>query len=165
MYVTMFTSGVTLPIQPFIARFMKDIGIAPAQLSPNSYRMLVSLWHLWEWIGANHPPTPQEIHKFYTFNGTDAGGIFHLQSSFLDRWIPKEFDERPYPASSKEPKGFIWGFSTSNKYWKNSWLFVRGNWGKTIVADPHQDLTRNSVSRHFCNLEIWNKTPIMLTKR
>ncbi|KAK3189397.1 hypothetical protein Dsin_028958 [Dipteronia sinensis] len=37
IYGAMLTSGVTLPLQPFIARFLADAGIAPAQLSPNSY--------------------------------------------------------------------------------------------------------------------------------
>ncbi|KAK4856461.1 hypothetical protein QYF36_017772 [Acer negundo] len=34
----MFSCGVTLPLQPFIARFLADAELAPAQLAPNSYR-------------------------------------------------------------------------------------------------------------------------------
>ncbi|KAK3230428.1 hypothetical protein Dsin_002309 [Dipteronia sinensis] len=66
IYETMLTSEVTLPFQPFIARFLAEAGIAHTQLSPNSYRVLMSLWHLWNQIGAKHPPTPQEIGNFYT---------------------------------------------------------------------------------------------------
>ncbi|KAK3221764.1 hypothetical protein Dsin_008789 [Dipteronia sinensis] len=58
IYGAMLTSGVTLPLQPFIARFLADAGIAPAQLSPNSYLVLMSLWHMWTQIGAKYPPTP-----------------------------------------------------------------------------------------------------------
>ncbi|KAK3212411.1 hypothetical protein Dsin_017117 [Dipteronia sinensis] len=73
IYRTMLTSGVTLPLQPFIARFLADTGIAPAQLSPNSYRVLISLWHLWKKISAKYPPTPQEIRNFYTVGRSDNG--------------------------------------------------------------------------------------------
>ncbi|KAK3211517.1 hypothetical protein Dsin_016223 [Dipteronia sinensis] len=55
IYGTTLTVGVKLPLQPFIARFLAEARIAPAQLSPNSYRVLMSLWHLWKQIGAKYP--------------------------------------------------------------------------------------------------------------
>ncbi|KAK3228698.1 hypothetical protein Dsin_000579 [Dipteronia sinensis] len=95
IYGAMLTSGVTLPLQPFIARFLAESGISLAQLTPNSY------------------------------------------------W---------------DHKGFTWGFPTSNKYWRNNGFFVQGEWGKSVVADPHQELARNAAPRHFYFPELWNKT-------
>ena len=43
IYGSMLGCGVTLPLQPFIARFLADAMLAPAQLSPNSYRILMAL--------------------------------------------------------------------------------------------------------------------------
>ncbi|KAK3221948.1 hypothetical protein Dsin_008973 [Dipteronia sinensis] len=71
VYGAMLTSGVTLPHQAFIARFLTEAGIAPAQLSPNSYRVLMSLWHLWKQIGAKYPPTLKEVRNFYTLGRSD----------------------------------------------------------------------------------------------
>ena len=39
IYGTLLTSGMTLPFQPFIARFLAAAGIAPTQLAPKSYRI------------------------------------------------------------------------------------------------------------------------------
>ncbi|KAK3222054.1 hypothetical protein Dsin_009079 [Dipteronia sinensis] len=73
IYGTMLTLGVTLPLQPFIARFLAEVGIAPAQLTSNSYRIWISICYLWKQIGAKHPPTPQEIRNFYTLGRSDNG--------------------------------------------------------------------------------------------
>ncbi|KAK3217940.1 hypothetical protein Dsin_011910 [Dipteronia sinensis] len=79
IYDTMLTSGVTLPLQPFIARFLAEVGIAPAQLSPNSYRVLISLWHMWKQIGAKHPPPPDPPRNcnFYTL-GRSNNGVYEV---------------------------------------------------------------------------------------
>ncbi|KAK3230169.1 hypothetical protein Dsin_002050 [Dipteronia sinensis] len=130
IYGAILMSGVTLPLQPFITRFLAEAGITSDQLSPNSYRVLMSLWHLWKQIGAKYPQP-------------------HKKSLTSILW---------------DHKGFIWGFPTSNKYWKNNWFFVQGEWGETVVADPRQELARNSVPRHFYSPELWNQTPTTLTE-
>ena len=45
VYGAMFSCGVTLPLQPFISRFLAEAQIAPAQLAPNSYRILGPVWY------------------------------------------------------------------------------------------------------------------------
>ncbi|KAK0570739.1 hypothetical protein LWI29_005682 [Acer saccharum] len=65
IYGAMLNCGVTLPLQPFIARFLMEARIAPAQLAPNSYRILMCLGLMWKLKGYE-PPTPREIHHFYT---------------------------------------------------------------------------------------------------
>ena len=51
IYGLMLGCGVTLPLQPFIARFLADAKLTPAQLSPNSYRILMCLCLMWKSIG------------------------------------------------------------------------------------------------------------------
>ena len=43
IYGAMLSCGVTLPLQPFITRFLAEAQIAPAQLTPNGYRILMCL--------------------------------------------------------------------------------------------------------------------------
>ncbi|KAL5855628.1 hypothetical protein ACOSQ3_005462 [Xanthoceras sorbifolium] len=38
--------GVRLPLQRFLRRFLRDIGLASAQISPNGWRVLISMWSL-----------------------------------------------------------------------------------------------------------------------
>ena len=64
IYGSMLGCGVTLPLQPFIARFLADAMLAPAQLSPNSYRILMALCVIWKSMG-RRSPTPREIRHFY----------------------------------------------------------------------------------------------------
>ncbi|KAK0594828.1 hypothetical protein LWI29_001006 [Acer saccharum] len=57
IYGAMLSCGVTLPLQPFSARFLAEAQIAPAQLAPNSYRILMCLGLMWNLKGYE-PPTP-----------------------------------------------------------------------------------------------------------
>ncbi|KAK3204636.1 hypothetical protein Dsin_018682 [Dipteronia sinensis] len=88
IYGALLTSRVMLPLQPFIAQFLEKVRIAPAPLNPNSYQVLISLWHMWKQIGAKFPRTPEEIRNFYTLGQSDNGGTFHLQPSSVNHWIP-----------------------------------------------------------------------------
>ncbi|KAK0608527.1 hypothetical protein LWI29_031941 [Acer saccharum] len=71
IYGAMLSYGVTLPLQPFIAKFLADTKIAPAQLTPNSYRILMCLCLMWKLKGYE-PPTPCEIHHLYTLRQSVA---------------------------------------------------------------------------------------------
>ena len=46
IYGIMLSCGVTLSLQPFIARFLADARLSPVQLAPNSYRILMGMWML-----------------------------------------------------------------------------------------------------------------------
>jgi hypothetical protein len=52
-------------------------------------------------------------------------------------------------------KGFVWGFPTSNKFWKNSWFFVGGQWGQSISFDLDGSQMTCRVPRYFCSPQ-WN---------
>ncbi|KAK0571694.1 hypothetical protein LWI29_020109 [Acer saccharum] len=116
IYGAMLSCGVTLPLQPFIARFLTEAQIAPAQLAPNSYRILMCLCLMWKLKGYG-PPTPCEIRHFYTLRQASNGGTYFLLSSPVENWIPEGVANpgQVEVSSDKKKKGFIWGFPTSNK--------------------------------------------------
>ncbi|KAK0582668.1 hypothetical protein LWI29_028346 [Acer saccharum] len=86
IYGAMLSCGVTLPLQPFIARFLAEAQIAPAQLAPNSYRILMCLCLMWKLKGYG-PPTPREIRHFYTLRNVPASTRHNL----LAKKVPRHF--------------------------------------------------------------------------
>ncbi|KAK0573659.1 hypothetical protein LWI29_011623 [Acer saccharum] len=88
IYGAMLSCGITLPLQPFIARFLAEAQIAPAQLAPNSYRILMCLGLMWKLKGYE-PPTPREIRHFYTLRQAGNSGTYFLLSSPVENWIPE----------------------------------------------------------------------------
>ena len=107
IYGAMFSCGVTLPLQPFIARFLAEAQIAPAQLAPNSYRILMCLCLMWGLKGYG-PPTPREIHHFYTLRQAGSSGTYFLASTAVENWIPEGVaDPGQVEVSSDKKKGFI----------------------------------------------------------
>ncbi|KAK0608668.1 hypothetical protein LWI29_034048 [Acer saccharum] len=166
IYGAMLSCGVTLPLQPFIARFLTEARIAPAQHAPNSYRILMCLCLMWKLKGYG-PPTPREIHHFYTLRQAGNGGMYFLLSSPVENWIlegvanPSQVEI----SSDEKKKGFIWGFPTSNKRWKNSWFFTGGEWGRDVPASSRRNLSAKKVPRHFTSPEVWSKAvPVLLDR-
>ncbi|KAK0579023.1 hypothetical protein LWI29_019784 [Acer saccharum] len=162
----MLSCGVTLPLQPFIARFLAEAQIAPAQLAPNSYRILMCLCLMWKLKGYG-PPTPREIRHFYTLRQAGNGGTYFLLSSPVENWIlegvanPSQVEV----SSDEKKKGFIWGFPTSNKRWKNSWFFTGGEWGRDVPASSRRNLLAKKVPRHLTSPEAWSKAAPALLDR
>ncbi|KAK0579968.1 hypothetical protein LWI29_034168 [Acer saccharum] len=166
IYGAMLSCGVTLPLQPFIARFLAEAQIAPAQLAPNSYRILMCLCLMWKLKGYG-PPTPREIRHFYTLRQAGNGGTYFLLSSLVENWIPEGVANpgQVEISGDEKKKGFIWGFPTSNKRWKNSWFFVGGEWGRDVPASSRRNLSAKKVPRHFTSPEAWSKaTPVLLDR-
>ncbi|KAK0577777.1 hypothetical protein LWI29_038441 [Acer saccharum] len=132
----MLSCGITLPLQPFIARFLAEAKIAPAQLAPNSYRILMCLGLMWKLKGFGSP-TPREIRHFYTLRQAGNSGTYFLLSSPVENWIPEGVSNpgQVEVSSDEKKKGFIWGFPSSNKRWKNSWFSSVAN-GVEIDLSP-----------------------------
>ncbi|KAK0592109.1 hypothetical protein LWI29_013480 [Acer saccharum] len=116
IYGAMLSCGITLPLQPFIARFLAEAKIAPAQLAPNSYRILMCLGLMWKLKGFGSP-TPREIRHFYTLRQAGNSGTYFLLSSPVENWIPEGVSNsgQVEVSSDEKKKGFIWGFPSSNK--------------------------------------------------
>ncbi|KAK0589289.1 hypothetical protein LWI29_012148 [Acer saccharum] len=164
IYGAMLSCGVTLPLQPFITRFLAEAQIAPAQLTPNSYRILMCLCLMWKLKGYG-PPTPREIRHFYTLRQAGNCGTYFLLSLPVENWIPEGVANpgQVEISGDEKKKGFIWGFPTSNKRWKNSWFFVGGEWGRDVPASSRRNLLAKKVPRHFTSPETWSKaTPVLL---
>ncbi|KAK0575463.1 hypothetical protein LWI29_001021 [Acer saccharum] len=125
IYGAMLSCGVTLPLQTFIARFLAEAQIAPAQLAPNSYRILMCLCLMWKLKGYG-PPTPREIRHFYTLRQAGNGGTYFLLSWSVENWIPEGVANpgQVEVSSDEKKKGFIWA----------SLLQTKG--GKTVGFSP-----------------------------
>ena len=111
------------------------------------------------------PPTPREIHHFYTLRQAGNGGTYFLLSSPVENWIPEGVANpgQVEISGDEKKKGFIWGFPTSNKRWKNSWFFVGGEWGRDVPASSRRNLSVKKVPRHFTSPEAWSKAvPVLL---
>ncbi|KAK0585507.1 hypothetical protein LWI29_029583 [Acer saccharum] len=156
IYGSMLTCGVTLPLQPFITWFLAEARLAPAQLTPNSYRILMCMWHMWHRM-KRPPPTPREVRHFYSLRPVGKTGIYFLQSNQPEFWIPKNVVVKGCvePTTDEKMKGFVWGFPTSNKFWKNSWFFVGKDWGQSISFDLDGTQMTCRVPRYFCTPQ-WN---------
>ncbi|KAK0586984.1 hypothetical protein LWI29_015697 [Acer saccharum] len=156
IYGSMLTCGVTLPLQPFITWFLAEARLAPAQLTPNSYRILMCMWHMWHRM-KRPPPTPREVRHFYSLRPVGKTGIYFLQSNQPKFWIPKDVVVKGSvePTTDEKMKGFVWGFPTSNKFWKNSWFFVGKDWGQSISFDLDGTQMTCQVPRYFCTPQ-WN---------
>ena len=106
-YGKMFNCGVRLPLHFFPQNFLSEAGIAPAQLSPNGWNILLSCWVLWHLFGRGATPSYRAIAYLY-----------HLKV------LPGE-DHRYYLASRDAP---LVESPSSVKNWKAEWFFVGGDW-------------------------------------
>ncbi|KAL5836029.1 hypothetical protein ACOSQ4_015526 [Xanthoceras sorbifolium] len=86
--------GVRLPLQPYLRRFLRDIGLAPAQISPNGWRT---------------DPSFAEIQHCYKLAPHTRGGDGWW---YLASW------------TKQAGEGLITGLPTSNKEWKKTWFIA-----------------------------------------
>ncbi|KAK0586234.1 hypothetical protein LWI29_003244 [Acer saccharum] len=154
--ITKYMRRFDLDSNPFITWFLAEARLAPAQLTPNSYRILMCMWHMWHRM-KRPPPTPREIRHFYELRPVGKTGVYFLQSTQLECWIPKDVVVKGEiePTTDKKMKGFVWGFPTSNKFWKNSWFFVGKSWGQPISFNLDGTQITCKVPRYFCSPQ-WN---------
>ncbi|KAK0599479.1 hypothetical protein LWI29_005681 [Acer saccharum] len=111
------------------------------------------------------PPMPRKIRHFYTLRQAGNGGTYFLLSSPVENWIPEDVANpgQVEISSDEKKKGFIWGFPTSNKRWKNSWFFAGGEWGRDVPASSRRNLLAKKIPRYFTSPEAWSKAvPILL---
>ncbi|KAK0582276.1 hypothetical protein LWI29_023682 [Acer saccharum] len=140
IYGAMLSCGVTLPLQPFIARFLVEAQIAPAQLAPNSYRILMCLCLMWKLKGYG-PPTPREIRHFYTLRQAGNGGTYFLLSSPVENWI-------------------LEGVANPGQV-----EVVRIMLNSKSVMFSRRNLLAKKVPRHFTSPEAWSKAAPALLDR
>ncbi|KAL5828790.1 hypothetical protein ACOSQ3_018258 [Xanthoceras sorbifolium] len=120
--------GMCLPLQPYVRRFLREVGLVPAQLSPNSWRILIGMWCLWRFNGIDTDPTLSEIKHCYKLVGHARGGDgwWHLSS-----W------------TRLSGHSLIIGQPSSNKEWKKTWFVATTGWGRELTIDGREQRVRS----------------------
>ncbi|RLN07570.1 hypothetical protein C2845_PM11G15810 [Panicum miliaceum] len=70
VYAQAFAAGMRLPLHPFVAGALAHYGIAPSQLAPNGWRVLVAFAVLYHFRGAGTPSLPAK--GWYSFRGRES---------------------------------------------------------------------------------------------
>ncbi|KAL5761779.1 hypothetical protein ACOSP7_018043 [Xanthoceras sorbifolium] len=120
--------GMCLPLQPYVRRFLREVGLVPAQLSPNSWRILIGMWCLWRFNGIDTDPTLSEIKHCYKLVGHAHGGDgwWHLSS-----W------------TRLSGHSLIIGQPSSNKEWKKTWFVATTGWGRELTIGGREQRVRS----------------------
>ncbi|CAN6278391.1 unnamed protein product [Urochloa humidicola] len=138
-----FAAGMRLPLHPFVASALAHYGIAPSQLAPNGWRVLVAFAVLCHFRGAGPPSLPVFRHFFALAPLPKAKGWY----SFRGReTVPALFT----------------GLPNSTKTWKEEFLLVSPppgapwrcpvRWGmpsKEATSDPALTEAEAAVARRL----------------
>ncbi|KAL2472545.1 hypothetical protein Adt_40681 [Abeliophyllum distichum] len=115
-------AGLRLSFPWVVRKFLREWRIAPTQLCPNGWRILIGLLVLWDQLGFSRPSIG-DFHSLYSFksDGKRSGWWY---------------------ASVKARMGGSVVTQTSNsiKNWKKFWFFVRGPW-QFAEDDARPDLS------------------------
>ncbi|KAL2453772.1 Plus3 domain-containing protein [Abeliophyllum distichum] len=115
-------AGLRLPFPWVVRKFLREWRIAPTQLCPNGWRILIGLLVLWDQLGFSRP-TIGDFHSLYSFksDGKRSGWWY---------------------ASVKARTGgsVVTQTPDSIKNWKKFWFFVRGPW-QFAEGDSWPDLS------------------------
>ena len=118
-YEVAFSCGLRFPIHPFIHHLLSNLNIAPGQLVPNAWRMIVSCMAIWFIIHDEEVITLNEFLFFYKLKPSTHYGYFEFS---------------PWDKQTK----IVHEFPTSFHDWKSRYFFVSGEfemlsndlWGK-----------------------------------
>ncbi|KAL9414469.1 hypothetical protein AB3S75_042857 [Citrus x aurantiifolia] len=117
MFVESFKLGQRCPIQPYFARKLNELNLAPGQLNPNGWRVLSSLFILWD-RSCQSEPTVDEVKQLY-----------QLKSS------PKDVGWYYFQSSTKTRKPITDLSTVGGGTWKKKFFFTRGLWGQVTQID------------------------------
>ena len=110
-YVTMhlesFKLGARLPLQRLFAKILGGMHLALGQLHPNGWRVLSTMFVLWERCGLEEPSLVEVKHLYQLRSSPKEASWYYFMSSFAKR--------KP-----------ITGFPSSCKNWKNKFFFAGG---------------------------------------
>ena len=105
-YEAAFTCGLRLPIHPFIMELLGFFGIAPGQLMPNSWRIVVNCMEIW--LVANEDITKvSELIHLYRLKESKEYGYYELV---------------PWARRAR----IVRGLPSSFRYWKSSFFSCPG---------------------------------------
>ena len=121
-YEAAFTYGLRLPVHPFIMELLGHFGIAPRQLMPNSWRIVVNCMEIW--LAANGDMIKVgEFIYLYRLKESKEYGYYKL--------VPWERRTR-----------IVRGLPLSFRYWKSRFFFVSGDDFETPSRRDWGDIPR-----------------------
>ncbi|KAL2476164.1 Plus3 domain-containing protein [Abeliophyllum distichum] len=116
-------AGLRLPFPRIVRKFLREWGIAPTQLCPNGWRILLGFLILWDQFGFPRPSVG-EFNSLYSFksDGRRSGWWY---ASVKPRTGGSVVTQTP----------------DSIKNWKQFWFFVRGPWQFSVNdTGPHVNI-------------------------
>ncbi|XP_075672036.1 uncharacterized protein LOC142641480 isoform X2 [Castanea sativa] len=132
-YESSFICGLRLPVHPFFMELLDRYGIAPGQLMPNSWRILVSCMGIW-------------------LAATDGGELRVDELTYLYRLKEsKEFGHYELVPWEKRTR-IVRNLPLSFRYWKSRFFFVSGDDFETPSEGVWGELPRLSRQWRTPNL-------------
>ena len=107
-YESLFACGLRFPIHPFLMELLDHFGIAPGQLMPNSWRIVVSYMGVWLAAMDGDMLRVDELVYLYRLKASKEYGYYEL--------VPWERRTR-----------IVKGLPLSFRYWKSRFFFVSGD--------------------------------------
>ena len=121
-YEAAFTCGLRLPVHPFIMKLLGFFGIAPGQLIPNSWRIVVNCMEIW--LAANEDMIKvSELVHLYRLKESKEYGYYELV---------------PWARRAR----IVRGLPSSFRYWKSHFFFVSRDDFKTPTSEAWGDIPR-----------------------
>ncbi|KAL2471556.1 hypothetical protein Adt_39692 [Abeliophyllum distichum] len=103
-------AGLRLSFPRVVRKFLREWGIAPTQLCPNGWRILIGLLVLWDQLGFPRPSIG-DFHSLYSFKSDGKRSGWWYAS-----------------VKAKTGSSVVTQTPDSIKNWKKFWFFVRGPW-------------------------------------
>ena len=107
-YESSFACGLRFPVHPFLMELLDYFGIAPGQLMPNSWRIVVSCMGIWLATMDGDMLRIDELVYLYRLKASKEYGYYEL--------VPWERSTR-----------IVRGLPSSFRYWKSRFFFVSGD--------------------------------------
>ncbi|KAL6124921.1 hypothetical protein ACLB2K_077429 [Fragaria x ananassa] len=127
MYPAMLEVSVRVPFQRVIQEWLSGLGVAPAQINTNGYRMVIALVALWREQYGGDPPV-EALHHLLSLKENASATNDPIKGFFC--LIPK----RP---------AIVTDLPSVAKSWRNKWFYVKG-WSiatkKSGDPDPDPEL-------------------------
>ena len=121
-YELAFSCGLRFPIHPFLMELLAHFGIAPGQLMPNSWRIVINCMHIW--LASNGDMIRLgELTYLYHLKESKECGYYEL--------VPWERRTR-----------IVKGLPSTFRYWKSRFFFVSGDDFETQSSNDWGDIPR-----------------------
>ena len=121
-YEAAFTSGLRLPIHPLVMELLGHFGIAPWQLMPNSWRIVINCMEIWLVANKDMIKVSELVH-LYRLKESNEYGYYELV---------------PWTRRTRIIKGLVSSF----RYWKSRFFFVSGDDFETPSSEAWGDIPR-----------------------